>query len=78
MPRIVWFVLNDGTSVVAGCGSATRDSFARALQEPETMLTLTSDDGVEQIPTNRVRGFVLFDAKSHIPDATAIYRLVHV
>jgi len=78
MPRIVWFVLNDGTSVVAGCGSATRDSFVRALQQPESMLTLTSDDNVEQIPIAAVRDFVVFDAKATVPAATAIYRLVHV
>jgi hypothetical protein len=78
MPRLVWFVLNDGRSVVAGCGSATRDKLASALKRPEAMLTLTSDDSVEHIPGGYVRDFVLFDAKSPVPAATSIYRLMHV
>lgn len=78
MTRLVWFVLNDGRSVIAGCGAATKDMLQRALAEPEKTLTLTSDDGVERIPSTDVRDFVLFDSKSAVPPATAIYRLVHV
>jgi hypothetical protein len=79
MPRLIWFVLNDGRSVVAGCGTETRDSFACALAQPETVLTLTSDDAVEHIPSTYIRDFVLFDSKSvKVPPASAIYRLVHV
>ncbi len=78
MPRLVWFVLKDGTSIVAGCGSATRDSFAHALEQPERMLTLTSDDAVQEIPVAEVRDFVLFDAKTSVPAATAIYRIVQL
>jgi hypothetical protein len=78
MPRLVWFVLNDGRSLVAGCGTATRDGLASALAEPDSVLTLTSDDAVEHIPTGSVRDFVLFDAKTPVPAATSIYRLMHV
>lgn len=78
MPRLVWFVLNDGRSVVAGCGSATRDALSSALAEPDRMLTLTSDDAVEHIPSGYVRDFVVFDSKSPVPPASSIYRLVHV
>ena len=78
MPRIVWLVLNDGRSVVAGCGATTREGFERALAEPDHNLTLTSDDRVDVLPSSAVRDFVLFDARSSVPSASAIYRLVHV
>lgn len=78
MPRLVWFVLQDGRSVVAGCGTASKDALAAAFGAPETTLTLTSDDAVEHISAAAVRDYVVFDAKSAIPPATSIYRLVHV
>ncbi len=78
MPRLVWLVLNDGRSVVAGCGSATKESMATALAQPDRTLTFTSDDSVEHIPSSFVRDFVLFEAKSSIPPATAIYRIVQM
>ncbi len=78
MPRLVWLVLNDGRSVVAGCGSATRETVASALAQPDKTLTFTSDDAVEHIPSSFVRDFVLFDARSSIPPATSIYRIVQV
>ncbi|HSP33493.1 MAG TPA: hypothetical protein VLU46_04160 [Thermoanaerobaculia bacterium] len=78
MTRLVWFVLKDGRSVVAGCGSATRDSIASAIAMPGTTITFTSDDGIEEIPGSAVREFVLFDSRSALPPTSAIYRLVHV
>ncbi len=78
MTRLIWIVLNDGRSVVAGAGTQTKDTFRNAIEHPEKTLTLTSDDRVEHIPTASVRDFILFDAKSSIPPATSIYRLVHV
>jgi hypothetical protein len=78
MPRIVWLVLKDGRSVVAGCGTTTREGFERALARPDHHLTLTSDDRVDVLPSSAVRDFVLFDARSSVPSASAIYRLVHV
>lgn len=78
MARLVWFVLNDGRSVVAGCGTTTKASFEQALSEPENVLTLTSDDHVDTIPSSFVRDFVMFDARSTVPPASAIYRLVRV
>ena len=78
MQRLVWFVLHDGRSLVAGCDAATKDALDRLLAEPDCTLTLTSDDSVERIPTTSVRDFVLFDAKSKVPPATSIYRLLQV
>ena len=78
MPRLVWFVLQDGRSVVAGCGTTSRATFERAIAEPEKTLTLTSDDRVELISGSDVRDFVMFDARSSVPPASAIYRLVNV
>jgi hypothetical protein len=78
MPRIVWLVLNDGRSVVAGCGTTSQEMFARALAEPDRRLMLTSDDRVEELPASSVRDFVVFDARSKVPSASAIYRLVRV
>lgn len=77
MPRLVWLVLQDGTSVVAGCGTATREKIESALADHE-LLTLTSDDRVDVLPSSAVREFVLFDMRSKVPSASAIYRLVHV
>jgi hypothetical protein len=76
--RLVWFVLNDGSSVVAGCGSTSKATFERALAERENSLTLTSDDHVDTIPISSVRDFVMFDARSSVPPASAIYRYVNV
>jgi hypothetical protein len=78
MPRLVWFVLNDGRSVVAGCGTATKASVEDALAQPENTLTFTSDDHVDRIASSAVRDFVMFDARSTVPPASAIYRYVQV
>ena len=78
MPRLVWMVLNDGRSVVAGCGSTTREGLELALARPDHTLMFTSDDRVDVLPTTAVRDFVLFDARSSVPPASSIYRLVHV
>ena len=78
MPRLVWMVLNDGRSLVAGCGSTTREGMERALAEPDHTLTFTSDDRVDVLPTSAVRDFILFDARSNVPAASSIYRLVYV
>ena len=78
MPRLVWMVLHDGRSVVAGCGTTTREGLERALAEPDHLLTFTSDDRVDVLPTSSVRDFVVFDARSKVPAASSIYRLVHV
>lgn len=72
--RLVWFVLDDGTSVVAGCGTATRDAVAVALQNPRAMLTLRSRDAVEQLAACSIREFVVFDATTPALRATAIQR----
>lgn len=78
MPRLVWMVLNDGRSVVAGCGSTTREGLELAMAQPDHVLTFTSDDRVDVLPTSAVRDFVVFDARSSVPAASSIYRLVHV
>ena len=78
MARLVWFVLTDGRSVVAGCGSATRDSLSDAMAEPGRSFVLTSDHSVEQIPASAVRDFVVFESKANLPPATAIYRIIRV
>lgn len=78
MPRLVWMVLQDGRSVVAGCGSTTRERFELALAEPDHTLTFTSDDRVDVLQSSAVRDFVFFDARSNVPAASSIYRLVHV
>lgn len=78
MPRLVWMVLNDGRSVVAGCGSTTREGLELALAKPDHTLMFTSDDRVDVLPTSAVRDFVFFDARSSVPQASSIYRIVHV
>jgi hypothetical protein len=78
VPRLVWMVLTDGRSVVAGCGSTTRERLEIALAQPDHTLTLTSDDRVDILPSSAVRDFVLFDARSNVPAASSIYRLVNV
>lgn len=78
MPRLVWMVLDDGRSVVAGCGAETREGFERAMAQPDHMLTLTSDDRVDVLPSRNVRDFIVCDTRSTVPAASAIYRLVHV
>jgi hypothetical protein len=78
MPRLVWLVLNDGRSVIAGCGSTTREGLEIALAKPNHTLTFTSDDRVDVLPASAVRDFVIFDARSRVPSASSIYRLVHV
>ena len=76
MPRIVWVVLKDGRSMIAGCGATTREGIESALSEPERTLTFTSDDRVEVVPGSAVRDFVVFDAQMSVPSASSIYRLV--
>jgi diaminopimelate decarboxylase len=78
MPRLVWMVLNDGRSVVAGCGTTATTVLDEVFEKRDSMLVLTSDDGVENIASAAVRNYVVFDSKSQIPPATSIYRLVHI
>lgn len=78
MPRLVWMVLNDGRSVVAGCGTTATAVLDEVFEKRNSMLVLTSDDGVEHIASAAVRNYVVFDSKSQIPPATSIYRLVHI
>ena len=78
MPRLVWLVLHDGRSVVAGCGSSSRDAVANALSQPGRTVTLTSDDAVVHIPSGAIRDFVVVDTRSPVPPATSIYRLMHI
>lgn len=78
MPRLVWMVLNDGRSVVAGCGTTATAVLDEVFEKRDSMLVLSSDDGVEHIASAAVRNYVVFDSKSQIPPATSIYRLVHL
>ena len=79
MARLVWFVLNDGRSLVAGAGAATRESLVSALSRPGTRLTLTTEGSiVEEIASDDVRDFVVFDAKSSLSHPASIYDLQHV
>lgn len=78
MARLIWMVLRDGRSLVAGCGGAPLDKIARALAEPGRTLVLTSDERVDVVEAEAVRDFVFFDARASVPPASAIYRLVHV
>lgn len=79
MARLVWFVLNDGRSLVAGAGAATRESLVSALSRPGTRLTLTTEGSiVEEIASDDVRDFVVFDAKSSMSHPASIYDLQHV
>ena len=78
MSRLVWFVLNDGSSVVAGCGSLTSDMLTSVLSEPERTLTLTSRDSIHVISSSTIREFVFFDSKNSLPPASAIYNYVRM
>ena len=78
MARLVWFVLNDGRSVVAGCDSATRAMLVNVLSGPGRTLTLSSGSIVEKIPSSSVRDFIIFDARSRIPEETSIYRFLRI
>ena len=76
MARLVWFVLKDGRSVIAGCDFATRDSLASAIAVPGRTITIASDDGVQQIPGSAIREFVVFDSRSAVLQSSAICRLL--
>jgi hypothetical protein len=78
MHRLVWMVLNDGRSVVAGCGGTSNDSLADAFSRPDSMLMLASHEGVQHISCAAIRDYVLLDSNSNVPPSTSIYRLVHV
>jgi hypothetical protein len=78
MHRLVWMVLNDGRSVVAGCGGTSNELLSDAFSRRDSMLVLSSDDGVQHISCAAVREYMLLDSKSTIPPSTSIYRLVHI
>jgi len=72
--HLVWMILDDGRSLVAGCGPDSREGLERALADPSSLLALTSDDRVDLVPTSAVREFVLCDVDSRIPEASVVYR----
>lgn len=78
MARLVWFVLNDGRSVIAGCDATTRDKLESAIATPGKTITLTSDTSIERIAGSEVREFLLFDSRASVPRSSAIYRLVQL
>ena len=72
--HVVWMILEDGRSLVAGIAPASREGLARALADPAALLALTSDDHVDLIPTSDVREFLLCDVDANIPEASVVYR----
>ena len=77
MPRLVWFALNDGRSVVAGCGT-TDDAFAQLLTQPDRTIALAADDAVDFISSSSVRAFAVVDARTAVPPATSTYRFAYL
>ncbi|HEY5609928.1 MAG TPA: hypothetical protein VIL97_01870 [Thermoanaerobaculia bacterium] len=78
MPRLVWFVMDDGRSVIANCDGMTRERIERMIRQPEKTLAFTADDAVDRYPATSVRDFVLFDARMNVPAHAAIYNFVHL
>ena len=72
--RFVWMVLNDGRSMVARCGTLTRDRLERALADPARRLEFTTPEGVDTIPASAVRDFVVFDARNRYETGSPIDR----
>ena len=72
--RFVWLVLNDGRSMVARCGAATRERLERALADPARRLEFTTPDGVDSIAAGAVRDFVVFDARNRYETGSPIDR----
>lgn len=72
--RVVWFVLESGRSIIAGCGTITRAALESALGRSGATITVASDDSVEQIPTAAVRDFLVFETRGRFPDQASIYR----
>ncbi|HVT03435.1 MAG TPA: hypothetical protein VHL58_08705 [Thermoanaerobaculia bacterium] len=75
MPRLVWFVLKDGRSLIAACDSVTNERLAEALATT-SILTLTGDDSVEVLRTAEIREFVSFDVAMNVPQRAAIFNFV--
>lgn len=76
MAGLVRFVLNDGRSLLAGCGSTRKESLARVLTRPGVTLKLKSGgDVVEQIATDDIRDFVIFDVRSSLAERASEYDL---
>jgi len=78
MPRLVWFVLKNGRSVIAGCGHLNREAFQLLLDEPYRWMTLTADASVEFIRGEEIREFRLFDSELRMPADSSIYHFVAV
>lgn len=78
MPRLVWFVLKNGRSVIAGCGHLNREAFQRLMDEPYRWMTLTADASVEFIRGAEIREFQLLDLDTGIPADPSIYHFVAV
>lgn len=77
MPRMVWFVLKDGRSVIAGCDAMTKEGLAEALASSST-LTLTGDDSVEILTSKEILNFVSFEVAMDIPRRAAIFNFVRL
>ena len=77
MPRLVWFVLKDGRSLIANCDLLTTDRLKRAFSSP-ARLTLTSDDAVEEVESGEISDFVVFDVAMVVPHRAAIFNFVQL
>lgn len=78
MARLVWLVLKNGRSVVAGCGKLNRQAFESLIAEPHRWMTLTAEESVDFIRGAEIRDFRLFEAEFHVPSGSAIYHFVAV
>ncbi|HVT43482.1 MAG TPA: hypothetical protein VMT00_03750 [Thermoanaerobaculia bacterium] len=72
MPRMVWFVLKDGRSMIASCDGMTRERLGEALRV-DRILTLTADDQVARLDASDIRDYLLFDSYIELPPNIAVY-----
>lgn len=78
MARLVWLVLKNGRSVIAGCGKLNREAFESLMHEPHRWMTLTGEESVDFIRGDEIREFRLFDAEVRVPEDSSIYHFVAV
>lgn len=78
MSRVVWLVLKNGESVIAGCGKLDREAFDSLMAEPHRWMTLKGEETVRFIRGDEIRDFRLFDAEIQIEASSSIRHSIAV
>ena len=79
MPRLAWFLLQDGRSLIASCENSMADKVREVVERRrERTLVLTGEDVVETLSADRIKAFAIVDDAPTVFKQASIYNFVAI